>query len=172
MTATTMPMSSEPGTLRQARATVTRMEMMPTMKVGEVMSPRPTSVPAPAVIMPASHRPIVAMNRPGPSLDGVTQDNRDGVHDGLAQATKHEQQDDDALKEDDAHGHVPVAAEQTVVVIPAIIALTPKPDAQASGAVGEDAHADGHDAGAQAVAGERSASMPAPESTAGLTAMM
>ena len=67
MTATTMPMSSEPGTLRQARATVTRMEMMPTMKVGEVMSPRPTSVPAPAVIMPASHRPIMAMNRPRPT---------------------------------------------------------------------------------------------------------
>ena len=34
ITATMMPMSSEPGTLREARATVTMMEMMPTIKVG------------------------------------------------------------------------------------------------------------------------------------------
>ena len=43
------------------------MEMMPTIKVGEAMSPRPTSVPAPAVMMPASHRPIMAINRPRPT---------------------------------------------------------------------------------------------------------
>ena len=88
--------------------------------------------------------------------DGVAQDHGDGVHDGLAQAAQDEQQDDDTLEEDNAHGHVPVAAAHG-----GGDARDHGVDAQTrragERAVGEDAHADGHDAGAQAGgAGERS----------------
>ena len=87
----------------------------------------------------------------------MAQGYRDGIHDGLAQAAQNEQQDDDALKEDDAHGDVPVAAAHG-----GGNAGDHGVDAQARGAgertVGKDAHADGHDAGAQTGgAGERAA---------------
>ena len=86
----------------------------------------------------------------------MAQDHGDGVHNGLAQAAQDEQQDDDTLEEDNAHGHVPVTAAHG-----GGDARDHSVDAQARSAgeraVGEDAHADGHDAGAQAGgAGERS----------------
>lgn len=124
-------------------------------------------------VMPASHRPIMAINRPRPTEMGVAQDHGDGVHDGLAQAAKDEQQDDDTLEEDNAHGHVPVAAAHG-----GGDARDHGVDAQTrragERAVGEDAHADGHDAGAQAGgAGERSRiDASAREPLPGLTAMM
>ena len=73
-----------------------------------------------------------------------------------AQAAQDEQQDDDTLEEDDAHGHVPVAAAHG-----GGDARDHGVDAQTrragERAVCEDAHADGHAAGARASgAGERS----------------
>ena len=67
MTATTMPMSSEPGDVAAGEGDCHQDGDDADDEGGEVMSPRPTSVPAPAVIMPASHRPIMAMNRPRPT---------------------------------------------------------------------------------------------------------
>ena len=62
---------------------------------------------------------------------------------------------------------------QTVVVIPAIIALTPKPDAQASGRLAKmPMQMVMMPAPRQVAQASAPASMPAPESTAGLTAMM
>lgn len=110
MTATTMPMSSEPGDVAAGEGDCHQDgdDADDEGGGGDVAQTDECTGASGdnAGIAQANHGDEQAQTH----RDGVTQDNRDGVHDGLAQATKHEQQDDDALKEDDAHGHVPVTA--------------------------------------------------------------
>ena len=172
ITATIIPMSSEPGTLREARATVTTMEMMPTIKVGEAMSPRPTSVPAPAVMMPASHRPIMAMNRPKPTEMAWRRTT------GMASMMASRRPQRTSSKMTIPSRKITLMATcqsppHMVVAMPAIMALMPRPDAQASGRLAKiPMQMVMMPAPRQVAQASAPASMPAPESTAGLTAMM
>ncbi len=171
-TATAMPMSSEPRTPAHARATVTTMEITPTMKVGEATSPSPTSVPLPAVIIPASVRPIIAMKRPRPTE--IAWRKTTGMASMMASRKPHMTSSKITMP---SRKMTPMAMCQSpphsVVVMPATIALMPRPDAQASGRFEKrPMQTVMMPAPTQVAQASASESMPAAESTAGFTAMM
>lgn len=161
------------GRCREASATVTTIETIPTMKAGEVTSPRPTRVPLPATMMPG-----VGQADEG---DEETQANGDGMAQGyrmasmMASRRPHKTSSKMTMP---SRKMTPMATCQSpphmVAVMPATMALMPRPEAQASGRLAKMPMPDGHDAGAQTGgAGERARRRcRPPESIAGLTAMM
>ena len=172
ITATMMPMSKEPGTSRAASATVTKIEMMPTINAGEVTLPRPITVLSPATMMPASARPISAMNRPKPTE--IAWRRTTGIASMIA---SRKPQTTSSKMTMPSRKMTPMATRQspshTVVVMPATMALMPRPDAQASGRLAKTPmQMVMMPAPMQVVQAKTPGSMPAAESTAGLTAMM